>query len=66
MSGPVRQVLDMAAINEPVRTQLSKGKAKVTASLGVFQPGRLWVAVVDADGRPLGQPSENPWGRRRS
>lgn len=56
LTGPVRDVTDVAAIHEPVQVTKSGEQFKLTGKIGVFAPGELVLTVRDRDGKPLIEP----------
>ncbi|MCD6352084.1 MAG: DUF4380 domain-containing protein [Armatimonadetes bacterium] len=56
VGAPIRQVTDGAVIAQPLTLQKKKGKLHLVGSVGVFQPGKLDILLLDQGGKPVGTP----------
>jgi hypothetical protein len=54
VSAPIRQVIDGAAISEPLQLEVRDGKTWVVGLLGVFQPAKLQIMALDENDKALG------------
>ncbi len=55
VAGPVRQVSEVAAINERLKVAKTADEFKITGKLGLFAPGELDIYLKDKNGKPLGE-----------
>jgi hypothetical protein len=53
---PVHDVTDVAAIEQPVAAKRDGANVRVTGTFGVFLPGKVRVALLDAAGKAVGKP----------
>ncbi len=62
VGAPIRGVLDLAAVTEPLALAARDGKTHVVGTLGVFRPARLQVLMLDKGDKPIGKPIEQQVG----
>jgi len=56
LGAPVRDVTDVAAVEQPVAAKREGTNVRVTGAFGVFLPGKVRVALMDAEGKAAGKP----------
>jgi hypothetical protein len=56
LGSPVREVTEAAALQQPVAVKRDGANLRVTGAFGVFLPGKVRVALMDADDKAVGKP----------
>ena len=60
MAGPVRDVTEVAAVQQKIQATRSGEQFKITGKLGVFAPGELQIYQKDASNKPVGETLKIP------